>query len=49
MVLIADSEEKLQELVLKLDEECRRMGLKINVGKPKRWESKKRAVDYLSI
>ena len=33
MVLIADSEEKLQDLVSNLDEECRRMGLKINIDK----------------
>ena len=31
--MIVGSEEKLQELVSKLDEECRRMGLKINIGK----------------
>ena len=35
MVLIADSEEKLQALISKLDEECRRMGLKINIGRSK--------------
>ena len=32
-VLIADTEEKLQRLVDRLDEECRGVGLKINIGK----------------
>uniref|UniRef100_A0A0P4W0B7 Reverse transcriptase domain-containing protein n=1 Tax=Scylla olivacea TaxID=85551 RepID=A0A0P4W0B7_SCYOL len=32
-VLIVDTEEKLQRLVDRLDEECRRVGLKINIGK----------------
>ena len=33
MVLIADSEGKLPDLVSKLDELCRKIGLKINIGK----------------
>ena len=33
MVLIADSEEKLHNLTTRLQEECTRMGLKINIGK----------------
>ena len=32
-VLIADTEEKLQRLVDRLDEECRGVGLKINMDK----------------
>ena len=32
-VLIADTEEKLQRLVDRLDEECRGVGLKINIDK----------------
>ena len=32
-VLIADSNEKLQELITTLDEECERKGLRINFGK----------------
>ena len=33
MVLIEDSKMKLQELVSNLDEKCRRIGLKVNIGK----------------
>ena len=33
--MIADSEEKLKEVVSIFDEECRRMVLKINIGKTK--------------
>ena len=33
MVMIADSEDTLQELVSKLDEECKKMGLRINKNK----------------
>ena len=33
MLIIVDSENKLQKLVLKINEQCRTMGLKINIGK----------------
>ena len=33
-VLLADTEERLQELIDRLDEEGRAIGLKINIGKP---------------
>ena len=33
MVLLADTEERLQQLIDRLDEEGRTIGLKINIGK----------------
>ena len=43
-VLLADTEERLQELIDRLDEECRAIGLKINIGKTEvMWVTKRQS------